>query len=324
MSLGERLAVIDCGTNTFNLLVGESFGKNHRFLHRSQRVVKIGTRSDPFSPIPEPALARAFYALCSFRTILDKFRVKKIIATGTAALRDSANGKDFLKKVKSELGFDIRLIPGEREAELICSGVRQAVRMQDSCFLIMDIGGGSTEFILCNADKIFWKKSYRLGAARLLAWWNPGNPPDRMDIHRLNILLGKELHELIEACQTFKPELLVGASGSFETITALMYRGKGLNIPRRNVIEIPIEDFRSIHHNLITSSQAERLVMPGMLRMRADMMVPATLLISFVMKSTGIGNLRLSRFALKEGLFFESISSGFPVNLGASQSKTKL
>ncbi|MFM1745177.1 MAG: hypothetical protein RLZZ630_1114 [Bacteroidota bacterium] len=324
MSSGERIAVIDCGTNTFNLLVGESLGDKHRFLHRSKRVVKIGTRSDPFSPIPEPALARAFYALWSFRMILDKLRVKKIVATGTAALRDSSNGKEFLKKVKQELGFDIRLIPGEREAELICSGVWQAVRMDDSISLIMDIGGGSTEFILCNERKIFWKKSYRLGAARLLAWWNPGNPPGTKDIHRLNILLCKELYELIEACQSFKPKLLVGASGSFETITALMYRGKGMNTPRRNEIEIPIGDFRSVHHKLITSTQAERLVMPGMLRMRADMMVPATLLISFVMKNTGIGNMRLSRFALKEGLFFESISSGSPENRVTSQSKTKL
>jgi len=81
MKSNEHLAVIDCGTNTFHLLIGETNGKKHRFLHRSKRAVKIGTRSDPFTPIPEIALERAFKALSSFRQIIDEFRAKKIIAT---------------------------------------------------------------------------------------------------------------------------------------------------------------------------------------------------------------------------------------------------
>lgn len=310
MKVTERLAVIDCGTNTFHLLIGE-YGENKpRFLHIKRRVVKIGNKPDPSTPIPREALDRAFAALVSFRETMESFQVARAVAVGTAALRDSRNGLEFLRMVREEIGVDICLIPGELEAELIYTGVREAVRMDEPCSLIMDIGGGSTEFILCNASGIVWKKSYRIGAARLLSLWKPGDPPSTEDIERLNDFLESELDDLIHACKNHAPRLLIGASGSFETIAALMFRGIDQPVSRAKEIEIPWNWYRHIHLKLLLSNQSQRIRMPGMLRMRADMMVPATLLISFVAKNTGIGRMKLSRFALKEGLFFQSIRPG--------------
>lgn len=306
MKPAERLAVIDCGTNTFHLLIGEYDGNKIRFLHRSKRVVKTGNKPDPSSPIQKEALERAYSALLSFREIMGSFQVGSVIAAGTAALRDSSNGPEFTDRVRKEIGFDIRLIPGELEAELIHAGVRQAVRMDSGCSLIMDIGGGSTEFILCDSRRIRWKRSYRIGAARLLALWKPSDPPSNEDVERMNVFLHSELEDLLQVCKTHSPQLLIGASGSFETIAALIFRHTGRAISRANEIEIPWSSYQPIHLKLILSNQSQRLRMPGMLRMRADMMVPATLLISFVMMNTGIRNMKLSRFALKEGLFFVS------------------
>jgi len=309
MSKSKLAAAIDCGTNTFNLLIAEVAGEAWKPVLRTKRVVKLGSQGLSHRILGEAPQQRAIKALSSFRKILSDYNVKNISVIGTSALRDARNGEGFLKRVKQETGFDIILIPGKEEARLIYEGVKASGVLDKRCALIMDVGGGSTEFILCDNSKIFWKHSFRLGAARLLESIAPADPFLKEDLKKIHEHLIKELSPLFKACERYKPAVLVGSSGSFDTFIALIQRSAKITSAkaappktnRKNHQKISSEDWAKLYSRLIASSQTERLKMPGMLAMRADMIVMAACLVEFVRKTIRIKTLEQCSYALKEG-----------------------
>ncbi|MBK9402121.1 MAG: exopolyphosphatase [Bacteroidetes bacterium] len=298
----QRVAVIDCGTNTFNLLVAEKKGDGWKFLCRRKRVVKLGSqgiRNRLIGPIPAQ---KALAALMDYKELINGYKVDKTIIHGTAALRDAINGPLFLEEIKRKTGFTIQLIDGDREAFLIYKGVQSAMTFPESCSLIMDIGGGSTEFILCNDEKIHWKKSFRLGAARLAETLAPSDPIRPKEVADLNKLLEKELESLLQACDKFKPERLIGSSGSFDTFANIILRKYNLKLGRKTHYIFKLSEYRTLHRELLSSTYKERLRIPGMLKMRADMILLASLLLTFVLRKATINEIHLSTHALKEGI----------------------
>jgi len=161
-----KIAVIDLGTNTFHLLVIElDKDKSWRKLLHKRITVKLGQKGINKNIIAPAPFKRGLKAFESFSEDIRKFKPKKIYAFGTAALRSASNGKDFLKILKQQFGINVTVISGKQEANLIYLGVKQAVKLGDKKSLIMDIGGGSVEFIIADARKAYWKGSYKLGAA---------------------------------------------------------------------------------------------------------------------------------------------------------------
>jgi exopolyphosphatase/guanosine-5'-triphosphate,3'-diphosphate pyrophosphatase len=299
-----RIAVIDCGTNTFHLLIAELTGGKWKFLVRKKMVVKLASgRTNPneISPI---AAARAIRIMQHYSEIIAESKVSKILTAGTAAFRDASNGTQLLRDIHKASGIKINVITGTQEALLICKGVCEAVPMNETPSLLMDIGGGSTEFIICNNKKILWKKSFRLGAARLLMEFNPADPFTRKDIKILNSFLQQQLQPLEQAILKFSPKQLIGASGSFETFASIILHRKGEErlLRTKTHYQFNMQEYKQLHQQLLHSTYAERLKIPGMLRMRADMIVMASLLLTFVLSNYRIKQLELSAFALKEGL----------------------
>src|SRR5436190_5995630 len=141
-----RIAVIDCGTNTFHLLIADITGNKWKFLLRKKRVVKLGSGRKSPGLISDNAAERAIALMVQYREIINQYSPDKILTAGTAALRDARNGSALLKAMQAASGIKVKLITGEEEALLISKGVQAAVPMNDSVNLVMDIGGGSTEF----------------------------------------------------------------------------------------------------------------------------------------------------------------------------------
>src|SRR5688572_19632471 len=146
-----KIAILDLGTNTFHLLIaGVKPDKSWKKLLMERVTVKLGQGGIDKKVISRTAYARGMHALEGFRSSLDNHPVDKIAAFGTAALRSAVNGKVFLEEARDRFGFEINLISGDEEAELIYYGVRQAVQVAGQKSLIMDIGGGSVEFIIAD------------------------------------------------------------------------------------------------------------------------------------------------------------------------------
>jgi exopolyphosphatase / guanosine-5'-triphosphate,3'-diphosphate pyrophosphatase len=160
-------AIIDLGTNTFNLLVYRTGEQGMQVLHSVELPVFLGKGGIEQGRITDVAFARGVEALRNHKATALARGVTDLRGFGTSMLRNASNGGDFVDQVWNELGIRITVIPGEREAELILAGVRQAVSLSTRPALVMDIGGGSTEFILATDKALMWKQSYELGVTRL-------------------------------------------------------------------------------------------------------------------------------------------------------------
>jgi exopolyphosphatase/guanosine-5'-triphosphate,3'-diphosphate pyrophosphatase len=306
-----RIAILDFGTNTFNLLITDVSNENKlQVLHTAKEAVKLGEGGITKKIITPQAFERGLAAIERHLARVREFNVTKVYAFATSAIRDASNGKDFILAVKERFEIYVLIIEGEREAEMIYRGVRLSLKMDDNPVLILDIGGGSNEFIIANKKEIFWKHSFNLGMARLLETFRPSNPISLFEIEKLTTYLKTELKELFAAVNQYKPSMLVGASGSFETIAAILqhtYPAKYTkdNTPAR---EVDYLDFLSLHEILLKSTIEERKLMQGMEPVRVEMIVLASIFINVTLEKCGLKKIIQSDYALKEGVIAEILN----------------
>lgn len=297
-------AIIDLGTNTFNLLIAESLpGNTYKKLFNTKISVKLGEGAKNLSLLKPVPFERGINALLKYRELIDQYKARQVFAFATSAIRSAANGQDFVAEAKAKANIDIQVIDGSEEAELIYHGNRMAVKMTMDISLIMDIGGGSNEFIIANKDVIIWKQSFKLGAARLLEKFAPSNPITQEEIARINDYLREEMKPLTEAIRQHNPTELIGSSGAFESVVDMIAGAFGTENTQENKTEyrIALDKYKYINNIILRSTIEERRSIKGLIEMRVDMMVISCLLIDFILSEYNITNLRVSAFSLKEG-----------------------
>jgi exopolyphosphatase/guanosine-5'-triphosphate,3'-diphosphate pyrophosphatase len=303
----SMIAILDFGTNTFNLLIAQRKERGFEIVHTSKQPAKLGKGGIQANRITPDAFERGFVAINNHMETIQRFGVEEIRAFATSAIRNASNGRQFVEEVEKRFGFRVRVIPGEREAELIYKGVRQAVRFTRQKVLILDIGGGSNEFILCNRDGIIWKHSFELGMARIIELFSLSDPITHEEIHALEDYYMRELEPLFALVQRERPRILIGASGSFDTFYAMIRHRSGMVADEGFGREISMTEFRKIHRLLLRSTVEERKAMPGMEPVRVEMVVAAVIFVSFVIRECHILHLVHSEFALKEGVMAELV-----------------
>ncbi|MFM7233716.1 MAG: hypothetical protein ACKOZM_03940 [Flavobacteriales bacterium] len=297
----KKIAVIDCGTNTFNLLVAEVTREGWSVLFHNKIAVKLGEGGFEERVIQPHRFVRGLDALLVHKSAIDNLQCDATYAFATSALREAGNGKAFIERTKALFGIDIELISGDREAELICHGVRMSMDLGAEPVCIMDIGGGSTEFIIANANTIFWKKSYLLGVSRLTDRIQPSDLIETSQLRELEGILHEELADLKTALAQHKVERLIGSSGSFDTLRDLHYRDAAGDAIAELHADIPLGAFQSIHRWLLRSSLSERMKHPAIPSIRAQYMPLAAHLVYFVLGIHSFNKLTHSAYSLKEG-----------------------
>ncbi len=298
---------MDLGTNTFNLLIAEPGIRGFEFLHSSKLPVKLGEETIGRNIISDESIDRALKALEQHQQVIQKYKAETTRVLATSAIRTASNASLFLSRIKEIFGYDIQVIDGEREAELIHKGIKISVPLEARPVLMLDIGGGSNELIIANNHKAFWSGSYPLGVARLLDRIRPSDPYRREDINELEFLLFKEMPELFEALDHYNPRTLIGASGSFESFYNMIawqwYRKEPVR--RSSWYEIPLADYTSMHYMLVRSIREERLKIPGLESYRVDMIVTASIIVNFILRRTHISRIIQTDYSLKEGVIAE-------------------
>lgn len=306
-----KIAVIDLGTNTFNLLIVEvNSDKSYTTVFQNKISVKLAEGGMNKGFIADLAFDRGIEAFKMHFTTTQKYQVDKIYAFATSAIRGASNGVEFVQKVKTETGVDIQVISGDREAELIYYGVRSAVEMTDEASLIIDIGGGSTEFIIANKNQIFWKQSFLLGAARLLELFPPSDPITDIEIDIFKNHLNNELQSLFEAYTHYPVSELIGSSGSFDSLAEMIAHRfyTPTILDNKTEFSFDLGDCEEIYNSILKSTNAERLQMKGLVAMRVDMIVVSSIIVNFVIRSFEIEKMRLSTYSLKEGVIYEVLN----------------
>jgi exopolyphosphatase/guanosine-5'-triphosphate,3'-diphosphate pyrophosphatase len=308
--MSDRFAILDLGTNTFHLLVAETSGK---ILYRDRQAVKIGRGGINEARILPDAIDRAVSCLKSFRQKLDELDVQQIHAFGTSALRVAANRREILDRILAETGINVNILTGEQEAELIYLGVRKALNLGDDKTLIVDIGGGSVEFIITGRNHQPWMISLEIGGQRLLERFQHHDPILPEEITKLNAYLHEALRPVLLAIRQYHPEWLVGSSGTFDTLSEIYCHQQGLCYSAESP-ETPLtrEGFYAIYEELIQKDRAERLSIPGMIEMRVDMIVVACCLIKFLLDYHSFSGIRVSTYAMKEGVLEKLLTNVSP------------
>jgi exopolyphosphatase/guanosine-5'-triphosphate,3'-diphosphate pyrophosphatase len=246
--------------------------------------------------LSEDAIQRAIACLERFKSRCNDFQVAKIEAIGTSAIRDASNKQTFLKSVKDATGIEIDVINGIQEANLIYQGIAYTYNFE-SPSLIMDIGGGSTEFIAANASGIKDLISLNIGVSRIFQLFSFSNPMTSEDILNVENYLEAHEHDFFNRinCQT-----LVGASGSFETFYELVYQTaypKGYDTQ-----ELDFKEFESILDWIISTSQEERDLNDFIIPIRKKMAPIAAIKTRWVIKRMKANRIVISPCSLKEGV----------------------
>ena len=307
-----KLAVIDCGTNTFNLLILDIKNlKVQSKLLSTRQSVKLGQGSINNGFISQPAMNRALEAIGEFNKHIKKLKVDKIIAYATSAVREAANGHEFIDQVNKKYQISIQVIDGLTEANLIYEGVKNAVSLNKNVSLIMDIGGGSVEFILAQNHEIIWKESFKIGAARILEIFKPSNPIKQKEIKAINQYFKNKLQNLFDAVKLYRPKELIGSSGAFESFMELLAEQQLCEplCDSKTEYNINTQHYFTMADALIKSSAEERTNMKGLVPMRVDMIVISCLMVNFILNQFKLNQMRVSTYALKEGALYNFLNN---------------
>jgi len=301
--MNQKVAILDLGTNTFHMIITELLHDGYSVIYREKIDVKIGQGGISKGYITNEAIKRALKAMVHFKAICDKLEVNEIHANATSAFRNAQNGIDVAFRIERLSGIKVNIISGDKEAQLIYQGVKRALRVGNETSMILDIGGGSNEFIICNQNKIFWKKSFEIGAQRLLDKFHKSEPISAVDKNALEKFLAKELIPLARAIKRYCPTVLIGASGSFDSMGEMSRQQLKINkLPGQTEYMLPRVQLNDIHNQLIYKNREERLKIPGMIEMRVDMIVVASTLINYIVSTYNFEKIRISGYSLKEGI----------------------
>jgi len=296
--LNNNIAILDLGTNTFHLLIVEVWATSYKILYKEKQFVKLGEYG--LENLNEVVLNRAIDVTKYYQKKLTTFKVTDAIIFGTAGLRMASNAEDLTVKIEEITGYKVKIISGADEAKLIYYGVKQGLPNYTQNYLIMDIGGGSVEFILINNSNILWAQSFNIGVSLLKNKYHTSEPINSQKIDELYQFFEIKLNPLITKINDNPVQTLVGASGSFDTIADM---SKNVAI-KEGFVQLPLTDFSYLTKNLVAKTYEERLSTEDLVNDRADMIVVALLLIDFTINKLDIKEMYKSDFALKEGIIW--------------------
>lgn len=303
--MSEVKAIIDMGTNTFHLVIASFDQDGYSVLHRESQAVKIGKGSINKKLISEDGIARAVQTLRSFHKTIQEFDAGETYAFGTSAIRSASNRDEVVQRIAKETGIQTHLISGQQEAELIYYGVKAALDLGEEKSLIVDIGGGSVEFIIADGSGIFWKESFDIGGQRLLEQFQHHDPISTEEIQSLNRYLDQCLQPLFPELKRYQPSTMVGSSGTYDTLSDIFMARKGIRFDEYPPeLPLTIEAFSEIFEELLRKNRAERMQIPGMIEMRVDMIVVACCLIRFLLDRHSFNKIRVSSWSMKEGVLY--------------------
>lgn len=307
-----NIAVIDLGTNTFNLLIFEN--PTGRILYNGKIAVKLGKGGLGERKIQPDAYQRGLNAMQQHRHTCIVYQATKVYAFATSAIRSCLNGPQFAADVEQLTGIHINIIDGDTEASIIYDGVKNSIPgLKSEKFLVMDIGGGSTEFIIGNKEKMLWKQSYPIGGSRLIEIFKPHDPPEADELGAIRQYVRDELADLFSACESHRPPILIGSSGSFDTFADMVVSIQNQSIKPENGFQFPKNILLELLNTLLISTQEERLQIPGMEPIRADTIHMSALQLEIVLHAIpSVKKIMLSTFALKEGIMFQILNNQCP------------
>jgi exopolyphosphatase / guanosine-5'-triphosphate,3'-diphosphate pyrophosphatase len=298
----KKIAVIDLGSNTFHLLI-VNVGDDHTFETIYRERVFTGLSDGGIDVIKNEKIVFGLDTIRHFKKKLDQYEVSEIKVIGTAVLRKASNRQHFIDEAHGILNTEIKIIDGHTEAAYIYKGIMLLPSLRTGTHLIMDIGGGSTEFILVSEGEKIWSESYTLGVGVLHSLFHHDEPIAKTSIEEMKAYVENILKDMLSFLKNYTIENLIGASGSFEVLQSMTSK----EIGETNISIISIAEFEKIYDIIVRANYGERSKMHGLPLERAKLIVVGIVLKKIISDLVKPLKIVVSPFALKEGVLSDMI-----------------
>lgn len=303
----QRFASIDLGTNTCNLLIADYNNNRLETVCLEKRAVMLLKNSVNAKTIAQDAVARCLEIVSEYSNLIELHHADVIIANATSGVRSSDNGAHIVELLKKETGIGFKILSGSDEAQLIHNGVLRAIEYTDKPMLLLDIGGGSNEFVIFEGETILWKKSFDLGISRLLNMFQLSDPLINNNLAPVFDYIDEELSELYSEMELYNIDTLAGSSGTFETLSNIIRCNNNTSLLQMNNHTIGLADFDIMYRKMITLNREQRLALKGMEAMRVDLMPLALAFVHHLLQRLYVKQIIHSRYSIKEGAIFSYI-----------------
>lgn len=303
----SRVAAIDCGTNSIRLLIADISGGKFKEVLRDMEIVRLGQGVDENKSFHPDAINRTLAAVEKFKNQLAGKGVEKIRFCATSATRDAANRDLFIDGVRQILGVEVEVIPGEEEARLSFNGATKELLQSDAPFLVVDIGGGSTEFVYGNKEVEF-AKSVDIGCVRMSERHLKSQPVEMSQVAQAIIDIDKAIAQAAAIVPISKAKTLVAVAGTATTIAAAALELKTYDRYAIHLSRIPAEKVHKVSaaFQAMTKSDISKLgfMHPG----RVDVITAGSLVLSRVMAATGATEFVASESDILDGMAWSLIN----------------
>ncbi|MFB6273462.1 MAG: Ppx/GppA phosphatase family protein [Salinibacter sp.] len=307
-----RVCVIDLGTNSFHAIIVDAHPNgSYQVVDRLKEMVRLGHHGLDANRLPEAAMDRGMQALKRIKLLAEGWDVREYLSFATSAIREAVNGGVFIRRVRDKLGLRIRPISGEQEAQLICQGVSRTEEFAEPSLLV-DIGGGSVEFIVVDDDTDVYDASLKLGAARMTERFVTTDPMSEDVQARLRAHFKGELEEVFAACREHGVTTVIGSSGTMKSLARVAQARIGDQ--GRSVFQqrLPVAEVRSALRWVMQASASEREAHPAIEPKRVDQIgAGAVLLDTLCAGLPSVQVVRVSPNALREGMVVHFIDTNY-------------
>jgi exopolyphosphatase / guanosine-5'-triphosphate,3'-diphosphate pyrophosphatase len=300
-------AAIDIGTNSVHLLVARSTpSQRFEVLAQEKEVVRLGHGTGDMTELAADAIDRGIAALRRFRQVAEIWDAD-LTAVATSAVREAENHDVFIQRARHEADIDVQIISGVEEARLIHVGVLHALPVYDDRLLVIDIGGGSTELLVGHRADVIDARSLKLGAIRLTERFFADEPLDPKAVRACRRYVASFLQPAARELAAHGFAVAAGSSGTIETLAAMAVSRRGGDPSRSlNNETMSAAELAEVIESLVGAATAdERAKLPGMEAKRADIIVAGAIILEQVVQAMRIDELRVSAFALREGVLLD-------------------
>ena len=303
----KKIAVIDLGTNGFRLQIAEvphskdphdAPSGQFNIVYKENDELKLA--AEGINHIGKIPFERGLAAMRHFAAILKEQGVENAKAFGTAALRIADNGQDFIDAVMRETSIEIDLITGDREAELIYKGMKLGVPLNVQADVMIDVGGGSVEFIICNTEGVLWAKSFNVGVAILKQNFHQNDPIIQEEIAVIENFLNENTFEFVEKIKEFQAKTPILSCGTLDFMVKILRGGYS-----KPYLEIDGKTFSNFYKKWVFLSEKALAEIPEIPKDKVEMLAVSLILMDWVMKKMNAHALIASANSMKAGILFE-------------------
>ena len=296
-----RVGAVDCGTNSVRLLVADVDGRAKTDVHREMRVVRLGQGVDRTGELAPEAVERTRLALVDYARTCRELGVERVRMVATSATRDARNRDAFRAMVLDVLGVEPEVISGDEEAALSFDGATRGLDVGDGPFLVIDIGGGSTELVL-GTTAVEAARSVDVGCVRLTERHLAGDPPDAAQVAAAEADVDAALALVREVVPVERARTAVGLAGSVTTVAALALELPAYDAQRIHLSRIPASDVAGVTSRLLAMTREERAALPVMHPGRVDVIGAGALVLATLVDRLGLSEVLVSESDILDGI----------------------